>query len=39
MRDKAIQRMKKISSMLRGEYASQPMMVQSTPTKNNLCNI
>ena len=38
MRDKAIERMRKISGMLRGEYASQPMMVQSTPIENNLCN-
>ena len=30
MRDKAIERMRKISAMLRGEDASQPMMVQST---------
>ena len=36
MRDKAIERMRKISAMLRGEYASQPMMVQSTPIKNNI---
>ena len=38
MRDKAIQNIKKISAMLRGEYASQPTMVQSTPIENNLCN-
>ena len=30
--------MKKISALLRGEDASQPMMVQSTPIENNLCN-
>ena len=33
MRDKAIERMRKISAMLRGEDASQPMMVQSTPLR------
>ena len=38
MRDKAIERMMKISAMLRGEDASQPMMVQSTPIEKNLCN-
>ena len=38
MIDKAIERMRKISAMLRGEDASQPMMVQSTPIENNLCN-
>ena len=39
MRDKAIEKMKKISGMSRGEDASQPMMVQSTPIENNLCNV
>ena len=34
----AIEKINKISAMLRGEYASQPMMVQSTPIENNLCN-
>jgi len=38
MRDNAIERMRKIRVMLRGEDASQPMMVQSTPIENNLCN-
>ena len=38
MRDNAIERMRKISVMLRGEDASQPMMVQSIPIENNLCN-
>ena len=38
MRDKAIQRMRKISVILRGEDASKPMMVQSTPIENNPCN-
>ena len=38
MRDKAIERMSKISAMLRGEDESQPMMVQSTPIEKNLCN-
>ena len=38
MSDKAIERMKKISAMLGGEDASQPMMVRSTPIENNLCN-
>ena len=38
MRDKAIERMRKISVMSRGEDASQPMMVQSTPIENNLRN-
>ena len=37
-RDKAIEKMKKISAMLRGEDVSQPMTVQSTPIENNLCN-
>ena len=35
MRDKDIERMKKISAMLRGEDASQPMIVQSTPIENH----
>ena len=38
MRDRSIERMSKISAMLKGEDASQPMMVQSTPIDNNLCN-
>ena len=36
MIDKAIERMRKISAMLRGEDTSQPMIVQSTPIENNL---
>ena len=38
MRDNALENMKKISALLRGEDASQPMMVQSTPIENNICN-
>ena len=38
MRDKTIERMRKISAMLKGEDASQPMIVQSTSIENNLCN-
>ena len=38
MRDKSIERLRKISAMLRREDASQPMMAQSTPIENNLCN-
>ena len=38
MRDMAIELMRKISTILRGEDASQPMMVQSTLIENNLCN-
>ena len=38
MRDKAIERMKKIRAMLRGEDASQPMTVQSIPIEKNVCN-
>ena len=34
---RAIERMSKISAMWRVEDASQPMMVQSTPIENNLC--
>ena len=38
MGDKAIERMREISAMLRGEDASEPMIMQSTPIENNLCN-
>ena len=38
MRDKAIERMSKISAMLRGEDVSQLMMVQSTPIENHICD-
>ena len=38
MRDNAIESMRKISAMLREEDASEPMMVQSTPIENNICN-
>ena len=39
MRDKAIRKDEENKCNVRGEYASQPMMVQSTPIENNLCNL